>query len=172
MARLATVVYTKNKLRAWAYLHTRHDERDKMRKPLWIIPVLLLFAAIGNAHADSFTYGAITFTVSSGGPTPTASFVIDDGTGQFTNFSVTWNGEVYDFAVGLVPPPPVFITGPFPVVGTWSGVGPDGGTCLGGEYVRYQFRTCRSVLRDARLKHRCAPRRSETFLTHSRITHA
>lgn len=73
MARPATVVYTKNKLCAWAYLHTRHDEGDKMRKPLWIIPVLLLFAAIGapNAHADSFTYGAITFTVTSGGPTPT-----------------------------------------------------------------------------------------------------
>jgi hypothetical protein len=103
-----------------------------MRKSLWII-LAVLIAAIGApvAYADSFTDGTITFTVSSGGPTPTGSFVIDNGTGLFTSFSVSWNGEVYDFAVGLLPPPPVFITGPFPFVGTWCGVGPDGGNCMG-----------------------------------------
>jgi hypothetical protein len=103
-----------------------------MRKSLWII-LAVLIVAIGApvAYADSFTDGTITFTVSSGGPDASGSFVIDNATGQFTSFLVNWNGNVYDFGVGLVPPPPVFISGPFPFSGTWCGVGPDGGTCMG-----------------------------------------
>jgi hypothetical protein len=62
-----------------------------MRK-LWIIPVL--FAAIGilNTRADSITDGTINFTLTVGAPLPTTgSFVYDDTSNQFLNFTVGWD---------------------------------------------------------------------------------
>ena len=70
-----------------------------MRKSLLIIPGLLLFAAIGTpiAIADTITDGTLNFTVSTGKPTPTGSFVFDNTTSTFMSFVVSWNGELFDF---------------------------------------------------------------------------
>ncbi len=66
-----------------------------------IVAVLcLVFAlcfAAPNAHADSLTDGTINFTVTSGSPTPTGSFVFDNTTSTFTSFTVDWDGLVFDF---------------------------------------------------------------------------
>jgi hypothetical protein len=70
-----------------------------MRKSLWIIPTLLLFAAIGapTALATTVTDGTLNFTLINGTPTPTGSFVFDNTTSTFTSFVVNWNGSLLDF---------------------------------------------------------------------------
>jgi hypothetical protein len=70
-----------------------------MRKALWIIPVVLLFAARGapSAHADEYT---ATFTCSSAPcDTPTAP---DVSFPSPTSINVTWDGVL--FALTLVSP--------------------------------------------------------------------
>jgi PEP-CTERM motif len=102
-----------------------------MRKSLWII-VAVLFVAIAapNAHADSSTDGTINFTVSSGGPTPTGSFVFDDTTDTLTSYTVTWDGVLFN----LQPLLSSFTLVDLEASGTWCGVAsgatpPDG--CFG-----------------------------------------
>lgn len=102
-----------------------------MRKSLWII-VAVLFVAIAapNAHADSSTDGTINFTVSSGGPIPTGSFVFDDTTDTLTSYTVTWDGVLFN----LQPLLSSFTLVDLEAAGTWCGVAsgatpPDG--CFG-----------------------------------------
>jgi len=104
-----------------------------MRKSLWII-VAVLFVAIAapNAHADSSTDGTITFTVSSGGPIATGSFVFDDTTDTLTSYTVTWDGVLFNLQP-LLSSVPVTLT-ELENSGTWCGVAssatpPDG--CFG-----------------------------------------
>jgi hypothetical protein len=62
--------------------------------------VCLVFAlcfAAPTAHADSLTDGTINFTVTSGSPAPTGSFVFDNTTSTFTSFTVGWDGVIYNF---------------------------------------------------------------------------
>jgi hypothetical protein len=70
-----------------------------MRKSLWIVPLLFLFAAIGSttARADTFDYYSISF---SGADAPTAAGTVltyDATTQHFTtpSFSLTFEGNVY-----------------------------------------------------------------------------
>lgn len=68
-----------------------------MRKSLWILLAVMVVAfSATNAHADSLTDGTINFTVTSGSPTPTGSFVFDNTTNSFSSFSVLWAGLVFD----------------------------------------------------------------------------
>lgn len=71
----------------------------RMRKCLSIVPAAL-FLAVGApyAHADSITNGSLYFTVTSGSPAPTATFVYDDTTNTLTSFTVDWDGAVFNFA--------------------------------------------------------------------------
>lgn len=69
-----------------------------MRKSLWIIP--LAFAAIGvpNARADTLLDYSITFTTNAVNiAAPVGSFEYDNTTNQFTNFTVSWDGLIFDF---------------------------------------------------------------------------
>ncbi len=69
-----------------------------MRKTLWItLSVFFVAIAVPTVHADSITDGTINFTVSSGSPAPTGSFVFDNTTNAFTAFTVDWDGLVFDF---------------------------------------------------------------------------
>jgi len=70
-----------------------------VRKRLSILPAAL-FLAVGAqyAHADSITNGSLYFTVTSGSPAPTATFIYDDTTNTLTNFTVDWDGAVFNFA--------------------------------------------------------------------------
>ena len=74
----------------------------KMRKPLGVVPVLLLFVATvaPNVHAtDVTTDYTISFTTTSGSPAPTSGqFVYDDTTSQFMSFTVVWDGITFDLA--------------------------------------------------------------------------
>jgi hypothetical protein len=67
-----------------------------------IVAVLCLVFALcflaPNAHADSIIEGTLNFTVLSGGPTPTGSFIFDITVNYFTSFTVDWNGGVFDYA--------------------------------------------------------------------------
>ncbi len=83
-----------------------------MRKSLWIIlTVLLVAVGAPNAHADSSADGTITFTVSSGGPTPTGSFVLDTTTDELTSLTVDWDGAAFNFASVTFPVPISFLEG-------------------------------------------------------------
>jgi hypothetical protein len=64
--------------------------------------VLLGFVATmaPRAYADSYTDGTINFTVSSGNPAPTGSFVYDNTTGQFTSFTTNWDGATFGLPFG------------------------------------------------------------------------
>jgi len=81
-----------------------------MRKSLWIILTLLLVAiSAPNALADGFSDGTITFTVSSLGPTPTGSFVLDTTTDELTSLTVNWDGAVFNFESVTFPVPFSFL---------------------------------------------------------------
>jgi hypothetical protein len=69
-----------------------------MRKSLWIILILLLFAAIRtpNARADIITDYTITFTGASPSLTPAGSFTYDSTVLSFSNFLVVWDGITFD----------------------------------------------------------------------------
>jgi hypothetical protein len=70
-----------------------------MRKSLWIILAAVFMAICAPyAHADSTIDGTLNFTVSSGSPTPSGSFVFDNTTSTFTSFTVDWDGAVFNFA--------------------------------------------------------------------------
>ena len=79
-----------------------------MRKSMWIIPLLLLSAAIGSttAYADSFDYYSISF---SGANAPTAAvgtvLTYDATTQEFTspNFSLTYEGSEYTEHIAPTP---------------------------------------------------------------------
>ena len=102
-----------------------------MRKSLWVILIVLLAAAVApTVRADTTTDGSITFTVSSGGPIPTGSFVFDDTTDTLTSYAVTWDGVVFN----LQPLLTSFTLTELEDSGTWCGVAssatpPDG--CFG-----------------------------------------
>src|SRR5215472_4363155 len=68
-----------------------------MRKSFWIVLALLVVCGAPVAHADSFTDGTLHFTVTSGSPAPTGSFVFDNTTNMYTSFKVDWDGAVFDF---------------------------------------------------------------------------
>jgi hypothetical protein len=69
-----------------------------MRKSLGIIPVLLFAALIApNAHADIYTDYTITFALTRGSINVSAgSFTYDDTSGQFTSFTLLWDGIDFD----------------------------------------------------------------------------
>ena len=99
MARLATMVPVEIESLVEYLSSSRARRRGiwKMRKTLWIIP--LLFAAISapNVHADDDTDYTINFTLSPPGTLPTAgSFVYDNTTNTFVSFTVDWDGLVFD----------------------------------------------------------------------------
>ena len=60
--------------------------------------VFALCLAAPNAVADSIIDGTLNFTVTSGSPSPTGSFVFDNTTNAFTSFTVDWDGVVYNYA--------------------------------------------------------------------------
>jgi hypothetical protein len=101
-----------------------------MRKSLWIILAVMVVAiSAPNAHADSFTDGTINFTVTSGSPTPTGSFVFDNTTDTFTSFAVDWDGAVFACASLSCPSNlSANLTG-----GNWCAAGPlsSNGVCAG-----------------------------------------
>jgi hypothetical protein len=87
-----------------------------MRKSFWIM-LAVLIAAIGvpTAHADSITNGTFNFTVTSGSPPPTGSFVWDSTKSTWNLFNIDWDGLVFNFA-------PLFPNlGALPTTGTWLG---------------------------------------------------
>lgn len=70
-----------------------------MRKTSWIIPVLLLFAAVSApyAYADTLTDYTVNFTLTAGSFLPTSgSFTYDSTNPSFSNFLVAWDGAIYD----------------------------------------------------------------------------
>jgi hypothetical protein len=70
-----------------------------MRNSLWIIPALLLLAAVGApaAQADTYTNYTIDFTLTGGSISPTSGlFTYDDTANQFTSFTVVWDGINFD----------------------------------------------------------------------------
>jgi hypothetical protein len=86
-----------------------------MRKSLWIIPILLLIAAIvaPNALADTCLPGdtctnyTISFTVTPGSiplTPPTGSFTYDSTVPKFLNFVVAWDGLNFDLTFGANTP--------------------------------------------------------------------
>jgi hypothetical protein len=94
-----------------------------MRKSLWIVPVLLLSAAIGvpNAHADSFRPTFITLScLGACLPQPTAP---DVSFPSPTTITVTWNGFIF-----LLPlPAPTSPTDSFGWSMEWHNIDP---SCL------------------------------------------
>ena len=58
-----------------------------------LVALLLLTAAV--ARADTIIDGTYNFTVTSGGPAPTASFVFDATTGGFVSFTFQWDGASF-----------------------------------------------------------------------------
>lgn len=60
--------------------------------------LLGLVAAPPLAHADVITTGTFHFTVTSGSPAPTGSFVWNATTGTWNSFTVDWDGVVFDLA--------------------------------------------------------------------------
>jgi hypothetical protein len=64
---------------------------------LVIVFALLIAVCPQKAQADTYTYGTLEFTVTSGSPTPTGSFTLDDTTNTFTSFTVNWDGAAFDF---------------------------------------------------------------------------
>jgi hypothetical protein len=90
-----------------------------MRKSIWII-LATLFGAVWAPHAeaDSLLDGTFYFSVNSGSPAPTGSFVFDQTTNTWTSFAVNWDGVVFNFAsVGIRDPAVLSIHG------TWCGAG-------------------------------------------------
>lgn len=78
-----------------------------MRKSLWIILVLLLFAAMDapKAHADVVTDYAITFTPPGFGTTPAPALVTyDNTTNLFTSFTLDWDGTSFDLTASANTP--------------------------------------------------------------------
>lgn len=62
-----------------------------------VLSALLVTVCGPTARADSYTDGTLHFTVSSGSPAPTGSFVLDDSTDIFTSFTLSWDGATYNF---------------------------------------------------------------------------
>lgn len=70
-----------------------------MRKALSIVLAVWFVAVCSTvAHSASITDGSLYFTVTSGRPAPTATFVYDDTTSTLTSFTVDWDGAVFNFA--------------------------------------------------------------------------
>lgn len=71
----------------------------KLRYGFTLMAMVLLATAIPRAaQADQITDGTFNFTVSSGSPTPTGSFVWDNTTNKWNSWTVSWDGMTYDFA--------------------------------------------------------------------------
>jgi PEP-CTERM motif len=92
------------------------EEAWNMRKLGWILPAVLLLAAIGAPKAnadDSVTDYSINFTQTGGSlaSVPTGSFVYDNTTNTFSDFSVDWDGFVFDLTSAANDPE---ITTPLP----------------------------------------------------------
>lgn len=82
-----------------------------------LIVLMMLAVAVPRARADLITDGTLDFTVTSGSPTATGSFVFDDTLNSFTSFIINWDGAVYDFE-------PAFTGTTLPSLslsGTWCG---------------------------------------------------
>lgn len=91
-----------------------------MRKHLRFVFALLVVAVCATfAHADSLTDGTLNFTVTSGSPTPTGSFVWDSTTSTWNSFTVNWDGAVYNFA------PQFTNLTDFATSGSWCGAAPN-----------------------------------------------
>ncbi len=120
-----------------------------MRKPY--IAIIVLFLAIGSrgASADTITTGNLSFTCQGGCITPTpitpstfassaptvGSFVYDNTTGQFLNFTLTWNGITWGVS-GLTEANYLAIRGIGPNQQEWFGV------CIAGLVNRYPQFSC------------------------------
>jgi len=76
-----------------------------MRKSLWIISVLLLFALVEapNAHADTLTSYTITFS-GSGVLPASGSFTYDSTVPAFSDFLVLWDGTTIDLTAAANSP--------------------------------------------------------------------
>lgn len=73
----------------------------------------------GIASADIVTEATLTFTATSGGPTPTGSWIFDDTRQVFTSWTVSWDGIDFSFT-SLARNPSV----PVATQGTWCGAAP------------------------------------------------
>jgi hypothetical protein len=95
-----------------------------MRKISRLAAVAVLAVSATYAHADSIIDVTLHFTVTSGSPTPTGSFVVDvDGKQTVESFTVDWDGAVYNLA------PPNQVP---PISGYWCAVAPDNVTSVCG----------------------------------------
>lgn len=91
-----------------------------MRKSLSIVLAVWFVAVCAPyAHADAITDGRLYFTLTSGSPAPTASFVYDDTTSTLTSFTVDWDGAVFDFTSVITLPK-------LGSSGGWCAAGPSG----------------------------------------------
>jgi len=88
-----------------------------MRWNRWLA-VFVLFIAVcaPSALADSYTTRTLDFTLISGSPAPTGSFVLDDSTNTFASFTVNWDGAAFDFGGTS--------GSAIPLSGYWCGQGP------------------------------------------------
>lgn len=63
-----------------------------------VVCILFIAACPPKARGDSYTYGTLDFTVTSGSPAPTGSFILDNTTDTFGSFTVNWDGATYNFS--------------------------------------------------------------------------
>lgn len=63
---------------------------------LGLIGSAWLSMGVPVARADVIIDGTVDFTVTSGSPTPTGSFVYDQTTSTLSSYSVSWDGVTFD----------------------------------------------------------------------------
>jgi hypothetical protein len=89
----------------------------KVLKPA-VAAALAIVICASFAHADTIIDGTFNFTVTSGSPAPTGSFMWDSTTSTWNSFTVDWDGAVFNFAP-LFPNLAVLATS-----GSWDAAGP------------------------------------------------
>jgi len=92
-----------------------------MRK-INLLAVLLAAVCAPYAQADSITDGTFNFTVTSGSPAPTGSFVWDNTTSTWDSFIVDWDGAVFNY--GKVFAGTNFTLSRLPASSEWCAAGP------------------------------------------------
>lgn len=111
-----------------------------MRKAtLRVLPAFILCAGIiaPYAYADSIENGTINFSVATGSPAPTGSFILDTTTDTFESFNVEWDGQAWSASPLTLSSTDLnsFLSG-----GTWCAAGPaNDSPCLGSGAIVFFF---------------------------------
>lgn len=78
------------------YCRSRHYEQTFFaRKAAWIVWATLILLIVAPCASATIIQGTLNFAVTSGGPTPTGSFVWNSTT-QDWSLAVNWDGVIYD----------------------------------------------------------------------------